>query len=166
MLNQANGKTNGKSNGNGNGNTNGDGDGRRGADFDWTELGARIRQWRLARGMNQRQLAEACGLTQSGLFRIETGQTNPQLTTLQQIASVLECSVRELLCGRCDSDPCFAAVVQRVKRIVESEDEAARQILESGLNAAELLLERSRQNRFLNGEDSFQSRENGRSLRQ
>jgi transcriptional regulator with XRE-family HTH domain len=165
MLNKANRKTN-KSNGNRNGKTGGHGDVRRAADFDWTELGARIRQWRLARGMNQQQLAEASGLTQSGLYRLETGQTNPQLTTLQQIASALQCSVRELLCGKCDSDSYFAAVVQRVKRIVESEDDAARQILESALNGAELLLERSRLNRFLHGEGAFRSRENGRSLRQ
>ncbi|HVO81618.1 MAG TPA: helix-turn-helix transcriptional regulator [Terriglobales bacterium] len=159
-------KTNGKTHGKSNGKSNGHGGLRRAADFDWTELGERIRQWRLARGMNQQQLAEASGLTQSGLYRLEKGQTNPQLTTLQQIASALQCSVRELLCGKCDSDSYFAAVVQRVKRIVESEDDAARQILEGGLNGAELLLERSQQDRLLNGEGAFQSRENRRSLRQ
>jgi len=165
MPNRANGEGNGNNNGRSNGRSNGYGDVPHAPDFDWTELGARIRQWRLARGMNQQQLAEASGLTQSGLFRIEMGRTNPQLATLQQIASALECSVRELLCGKCDSDPHLAAVVQRVKRIVESGDHAARQILESALNGAELLLEGSRQNRFLNGE-AFQSRANGRSLRQ
>ena len=154
MANKTHGRANGKNNAHG--------DAQHTPDFDWKELGDRIRRWRVACGMNQQQLAEASGMSQSGLHRIETGQTNPQLTTLQQIASALQCSVRELLCGKCDSDSCFAAVVQRVKGIVESEDDAARQILESALNGAELLLERSRQNRFLNGEGVFQSRENGR----
>jgi transcriptional regulator with XRE-family HTH domain len=143
MANKANGRANGKSNGHS--------AVQHTPDFDWKEPGDRIRRWRVACGMNQQQLAEASGMTQSGLHRIETGQTNPQLSTLQRIASALHCSVRELLCGKCDSDSCSAAVVQRVKRVVESEDEAARQILESALNGAELLLERSRHNRFLNG---------------
>jgi transcriptional regulator with XRE-family HTH domain len=158
MPDKANGKSNGKSDGHGGV--------RHAPDFDWTELGERIRQWRLARGMNQQQLAEASGLTQSGLHRVETGQTNPQLATLQRIASALHCSVRELFCGKCDSNPGFVRVVQRVKRVVESEDNAARQILESALNSAELLLERTRQNRFLNGEGAFKSRPNRRSLHQ
>lgn len=115
-------------------------------DFDWEELGDRIRQWRLARGVNQKQLAEASGMTQSGLFRIETGQTNPQLTTLQRIASALHCSVRELFNGKSDSDPHLARVFQRVKHVLDSEDEAAIHILENGLTTAELLLERTRQN--------------------
>jgi transcriptional regulator with XRE-family HTH domain len=144
MANKTNGRAKGKNHGHG--------DVQHAPDFNWRELGDRIRRWRVACGMNQQQLAEASGMTQSGLYRVETGQTNPQLSTLQRIASALHCSVRELLCGKCDSDSCFAAVVQRVKRIVESEDDAARRILESALNGAELLLERSRQNRFLNGE--------------
>jgi transcriptional regulator with XRE-family HTH domain len=131
----------GKSNGSGKGN--GHRDVRYAPDFDWKELGERIRQWRLGRGMNQQQLAEASGLTQSGLFRVETGQTNPQLISLQRIASALHCSVRELFCGKSELDPRFASVVQRVKYIVESADDAAIHSLENGLTTAELLLERS-----------------------
>jgi transcriptional regulator with XRE-family HTH domain len=114
-------------------------------DFDWIELGARIRQWRLARGMTQQQLAEAAGLTQSGLMRVESGQTNPQLASLQGIASALHCSVRELFCGKSESDPQLASTVQRVKSVVESGDAAAIRTLENGLTTAELLLQRSRQ---------------------
>jgi hypothetical protein len=36
--------------------------------------------------------------------------------------------------------------------VLESEDDAARQIFENGLSVAELLLERSRQNRVLNAQ--------------
>ena len=111
-------------------------------DFDWKELGDRIRQWRLARGMNQQQLADGCGMTQSGLYRVETGQTNPQLITVQRIASALHCSVRELFCGKSELEPHLASVLQRVKDVVESADDAAIQTFENGLTAAELLMER------------------------
>jgi DNA-binding XRE family transcriptional regulator len=82
----------------GKGNRKGHDDVRHAKDFDWRGLGDRIRRWRLARGMNQQQLADVCGMTQSGLYRVETGQTNPQLATLQRIAWALHCSVRELFC--------------------------------------------------------------------
>ncbi len=112
-------------------------------DFDWKELGERIRRWRLARGMTQEQLAEAAGLTQSGLMRVESGQTNPQLASLQGIASALRCSVRELFCGKSESDSQLTDTVQRVKSVIESEDAAAIQALENALTTAELLLERN-----------------------
>lgn len=121
------------------------GDIRHAQDFEWKELGERIRQWRFTRGMTQQQLAEAAGLTQSGLMRVESGQTNPQLSSLQGIASALHCSVRELFCGKSESDPQLASTVQRVKSVIESGDDAAIQTLENGLTTAELLLERSRQ---------------------
>jgi transcriptional regulator with XRE-family HTH domain len=120
------------------------GDIRNAQDFDWKELGERIRQWRFARGLTQQQLAKAAGLTQSGLMRVESGQTNPQLTSLQGIAAALRCSVRELFCGKSESDPQLASNVQRVKSVIESGDDAAIQTLENGLTTAELLLERSR----------------------
>jgi len=37
-------------------------------------LGKRVQKLREERGMNQRQLAEACGLTQATISRIESGQ--------------------------------------------------------------------------------------------
>jgi transcriptional regulator with XRE-family HTH domain len=125
------------------GNRKGHDDVRHAQDFDWRELGDRIRQWRLARGMNQQQLADVCGMTQSGLYRVETGQTNPQLATLQRIASALHCSVRDLVCGKSELKVHLAGVVQRVKHVVESADDAAIQTLENGLTTAELLMERN-----------------------
>jgi transcriptional regulator with XRE-family HTH domain len=93
--------------------------------------------------MSQQQLAEASGMTQSGLFRVETGRTNPQLTSLRRIASALHCSVRELFCGMSELDPHFASVCQRIKHVAESADAAAIQTFENGLATAELLLKRS-----------------------
>jgi transcriptional regulator with XRE-family HTH domain len=113
------------------------------SDFSWTEVGTRIRDWRHKRGLSQQLLAEAAGLTQNGIFRLESGETNPQLTTLQQIASALGCSVRELVVGTTDCDPILAQRLGRVKRVLESGDEAAIRVMDNGIETAEALLERS-----------------------
>ena len=73
-----------QTNGKGNGKTNGHGDVRHAPVFDWKELGDRIRQWRLARGLNQQQLAEASGLTQSGLYRLAHSRVAKTAAVLRQ----------------------------------------------------------------------------------
>ena len=92
--------------------------------------------------MSQQALAAAAGITQNGVFRLETGETNPQLSTLQQIASALGCSVRDLVCGSSSSSPILADRFRRVRRILESNDPAAISIMNNGIEAAELFLER------------------------
>ncbi|MGC2607274.1 MAG: helix-turn-helix transcriptional regulator [Silvibacterium sp.] len=116
-------------------------------DFTWRELGERIRQRRSAANMSQQALADVAGLTQNAIFRLEAGETNPQLTTLQSIAHALGCSVRELLCGLPDIEPRMVGRLGRVRRLVESGDEAALRILDHGIEAAEALLERSGRDR-------------------
>jgi transcriptional regulator with XRE-family HTH domain len=112
-------------------------------DFTWLEIGRRIRDWRLARGWSQQQLAEAAGLSQSGVVHLEKGDTNPQLDTLREIAAALGRTLRELMLG---SPPDLTATAsdlqQRVRRIADSNDKDAVSALEWGLWAAELLLER------------------------
>jgi transcriptional regulator with XRE-family HTH domain len=52
---------------------------------------------REARGMSQAQLAEATGLTQSSISRIERGGRELTLSNMRSIARALNCSVGELL---------------------------------------------------------------------
>lgn len=112
------------------------------SDFSWKEVGARIRERRILRGMSQQALASAARITQNGIFRLEAGETNPQLGTLRQIASALHCSVRDLVCGSSESTPVLADRLRRVKRVLESKDPAAISVMDSGIEAAEALLER------------------------
>jgi len=114
-----------------------------GNDFSWAEVGARIRDWRHRRRMSQQALADAAGFTQNGIFLLETGRTNPQLATLQKVASVLDCSVRDLVCGSSDTTPMLAERLRRVRRVVETGDETALKAMDNGLDVAEALLERS-----------------------
>ncbi len=112
-------------------------------DFTWQEVGRRIREQRLRLGLSQYALATACGLTQNCVYRVESGETNPQLATLREIAKVLGYSVRALIAGGSDSVPGLEQRYRRVRRIVESDDAAALTAMDAGLQTAELLLDRS-----------------------
>lgn len=53
------------------------------------ELGAAVRELRLARKWTQEQLASAAGMTQSAVARFEAGGTVPTLSVLGRIAHAL-----------------------------------------------------------------------------
>jgi len=93
--------------------------------------------------MTQQALAQAAGVTQNAIFRIEAGETNPQLTTLQGLAKALGTTVREILCGVSETDPRVAGRFSCIQRIVESGDAAALCAIDNGIELAEALLERS-----------------------
>ena len=50
------------------------------------EVMRRIVEARIAEGMTQAELAEACGMKQANLSRLENGNGNPSVATLQKIA--------------------------------------------------------------------------------
>ena len=60
--------------------------------------GARVRSWRLKRGMSQRTLADLAGLSQGYISQIEAGLKDiDKRSTLIRIASALQVSVAELI---------------------------------------------------------------------
>jgi transcriptional regulator with XRE-family HTH domain len=113
------------------------------ADFDWSEVGQRIRGRRLAQQKTQQQLANEAGLTQNGIFRLEVGSTNPQISTLRAVAKALGTSTRELLCGVADSDRRSSDRLILMRRILESGDEAAIRAMDYGLENARTMLDRT-----------------------
>jgi XRE family transcriptional regulator, regulator of sulfur utilization len=52
-------------------------------------LGARLQQQRLAAGLTQKQLADASGVAQADISRIERGQGNPTTATLGALGGPL-----------------------------------------------------------------------------
>ena len=60
------------------------------------QVGARIKQLREERNMNQQDLADLCNFDKSDMSKIESGQANPTLKTLQIISQALEVKVLEL----------------------------------------------------------------------
>jgi Predicted transcriptional regulator with C-terminal CBS domains len=57
----------------------------------------KLREIREARGLSQIAVSQTTGLSQSGICRIERGEYNPTLSTIQEIARALDCTVGELL---------------------------------------------------------------------
>lgn len=112
-------------------------------DFNWEEVGSRVRRWRLDAGLTQRQLAVMAGLTQPGLAAIERGGNDPRLSTLNRIAHALGRSTRELVCGeQARPSEKVSKVQNRVRLVVESNNRAALAIFRRGLEGAELLMSR------------------------
>jgi transcriptional regulator with XRE-family HTH domain len=65
-------------------------------------LGARIRSLREARGMKLKQLADATGLSDAFVSRLERGQVSSSVANLIQIAQVLDIGVSELFANPAD----------------------------------------------------------------
>ncbi len=61
-------------------------------------IGARIRERRMAQGLNQSQLARKAGIAKSYLSRLETTEgISPSVALVQQIATALNASLADLL---------------------------------------------------------------------
>ena len=72
---------------------------------DTVQLGSKIRELRLARGLNQRQLADAAHLTQATISRIEQGKIYQlKSSALAGLAAALDVSVDSLI-GKTDRTP-------------------------------------------------------------
>jgi len=61
------------------------------------QLGRKVRDLRLRRGLTVQQLAEATGLSKGFVSQVENGRTSPSLATLQDFARSLETSVAYLV---------------------------------------------------------------------
>ena len=61
------------------------------------QLGCRIKQIRVNRGISQARLAEICSLPKASMSRIEAGKINMTMRTLLCIVTAFELSVAELL---------------------------------------------------------------------
>ena len=60
-------------------------------------LAFNVRRIRVRKGVSQQQLASLTGIERSYLSRLEHGNANPSLTTLERIASALGVAVADLL---------------------------------------------------------------------
>ena len=62
------------------------------------ELGRQILDLRLQRGWTQRELAQRAGTRQANISRLENGQLNPSVDTLQRVADALGVQLAVSLC--------------------------------------------------------------------
>ncbi|WP_436136220.1 helix-turn-helix domain-containing protein [Acidovorax sp. LjRoot129] len=68
-------------------------------------LGLRVKELRAEYGLTQEDLADRSGLFRTYLSRIESGQANPTLTVLYQVAAAFPIGVIELLTPATKDDP-------------------------------------------------------------
>ncbi len=61
------------------------------------QIGKKIRDLRLRRGLTVQQLAEATGLSKGFISQVENNRTSPSLATLQDLANALKTSVAYLV---------------------------------------------------------------------
>lgn len=89
-----------------------------------------IRAWRLYRGMNQEQLADAIGVTTASLSRIETGKQPYNQRQIELIAKALNCKEGDLL-SKDPTEEEEADIVDIWDHIPAGNRQQARQILET-----------------------------------
>lgn len=65
-----------------------------------SDVGARIREIRQARGLTLEALASKCGIAKPNLSRLETGKVTPKFETLRAIAAALETHPVLLVCRK------------------------------------------------------------------
>ena len=66
--------------------------------IDYTDIGQRIKQKRIEKGLTQEKLAELVGVGPSHMSHLESGKTVASLDVFIALCNVLECSADELLC--------------------------------------------------------------------
>lgn len=69
------------------------------------QLGQRIREARLARGMSLRETAGRAGVSPSLLSQVETGKVQPSVSTLYAIVTCLDLSIDEILDHHPSAEP-------------------------------------------------------------
>lgn len=62
-----------------------------------TTLGQRVYELRTNKGWTQVRLSEASGISIPEISEIEKGNRKPQASTLQKLASALDCDLGELI---------------------------------------------------------------------
>lgn len=73
------------------------------------QLGRRVRQLRLARGMSARDLAARSGLTTAYLSRLENGRLSPTVATLSRLVAAMEETITSLFTGEQEPGPVVRA---------------------------------------------------------
>ncbi|GGK35430.1 hypothetical protein GCM10007962_32290 [Yeosuana aromativorans] len=61
------------------------------------KIGRRIVELRTKKGLNQSDLARACGKDRQAIEKIENGKVNPTIFSLYEISNALDISLQKLL---------------------------------------------------------------------
>ena len=70
-------------------------------------IGDRIKSLRLRNSLTQKELADRCELSKGFISQLESNQTSPSLSTLEDILVILGSSFREFFAGETAGSPVF-----------------------------------------------------------
>lgn len=86
------------------------------------KIGLNLRDFRLARGLRQHELAEMVGVEDKTISRIEVGGNYPSIALLVKLAEALECTLVDLV----KTDSADNGVKKSIKELNEAEIEAVK----------------------------------------
>lgn len=104
--------------------------------MDTTSFGQYISKIRGERNMSQRRLADAAGLTNSTINRIENDLVKPDVSTISKIAEVLGISKEILLtkCGYGEIPEDFVIIARKIGDLTAEKRKAAYEVLNSTID--------------------------------
>ncbi|KQN35161.1 hypothetical protein ASE92_11100 [Pedobacter sp. Leaf41] len=86
-------------------------------------LGDRIKQSRVALGLNQAEAARMLNISTPAFCKIETGQTDLNISRLLQISKVFEVSISKLITGEEESSNSSEELVDLKEQLLEKDEE-------------------------------------------
>lgn len=79
-----------------------------------TKIGPKIKQLRLARNLSLNDLARLSGISKTALSKLEMGDSNPRIDTLEAIASALRFPLGDLFTSQYEEYPCHIAKIPMI----------------------------------------------------
>ena len=101
-------------------------------------LGQNIKHYRQVNGINQKEFVETSGIAQARLSRIENGQLDVGLQTVEKLAQGLGVSPSALLFDRSDMSNGVNELILQIKQLSPIDQKLVEALLESLLDKARL----------------------------
>ena len=101
-------------------------------------FGANVKEVRSRKGISQGELAEASGIDQARLSRMENGQIDIGILTLEKIANALDVSPAELLINNFSNESSLNEKLLQINSLNEYDQKLVEAILETYLEKGRL----------------------------
>ena len=106
--------------------------------MEYTMVGKRIREYRLANKMTQVMLAEKTGLSEMAIYSYETGKRLPSLEPLVLLSNALNVSSDDLLCDYVEnkSSGNDSGITAKISNLPKQEQDRIMKIMDALVDAA------------------------------
>ena len=106
--------------------------------MEYSMVGKRIREYRLANKMTQVMLAEKTGLSEMAIYSYETGKRLPALEPLVLLSNALNVSTDALLCDYVETkfSDSSNGIMEKINKLPEQEQNRIMKIMDALVSAA------------------------------